>query len=100
MSKCSKKCECGKRFYPYAKCQRRCIYCILEAKPKKPTNETSGYITPEFSEWFIYQWYHVRRIAAEKLGVPFEFDDGILLIEEEKHRAKTGIDSLGNAETA
>ena len=76
MEKTERLCKCGNYFYPHIKGQCRCTLCILENEPPRPPDEIDMRMT-EFVEWFIYKWHNIRKAAAEKAGIPFEWEDGI-----------------------
>ena len=73
-----KRCACGNYFTPYADCQTRCVYCILESEPAQPADDAErGMRDTAFVEWFIYRWHHIRK-AAKAQRKEFVWNDNVI----------------------
>ena len=62
-----KVCECGNKFVPCIVGQCRCVDCIMEKEPKKPSKKADAK-SREFAEWFIWHWRNIRMAADEFRG--------------------------------
>lgn len=73
-----RKCSCGNYFVPRLDRQMRCMVCILENEPEAPPEDERDPRGPQFVEWFIYHWHHIRKAACEAKRIRFVYDDGIV----------------------